>query len=324
MKLTSLLIKLIAIILILNSCEENNGIIDEKITKNISGDNLRVIERLQQSTLSSGGSSSYKTNYFYNDEKMIEVKEYYEDQYEGWELNYRSGIEYQGNKIIISEYYGDDVDPFRKVEFIVDNDKILEALLYTNDYGELKLVSETVYSYSWSGDIIKAEYYSSYNGEWILRQMKELIYTNNLISEYMEYSYDFEGNVSLVDKEGFSYESDRLVEWIDYDYEYGSWENYLKIEYNYSGVLISDVSNFLFENNEWKYNQTYYYFYNDNGVLLEEEYESRKINYYYEVGEGNYSLLIADPLYERHSLPRTKKGSTTLTFFKIIENNHFK
>jgi hypothetical protein len=325
MKLTSHLIKLITILLILNSCEETNGIIDEKVTNN-SGDNLKVKERLQQWTLSSGDTSYYKTNYFYNEEKMIEVSVFYYDPYAGLELIRRSEIEYGGNKVIIYKYNKNESDPYRKIEFTVDNEKILEAELYTNDYGGLELDSKTVYSYSWSGDIIKAEFYEMYNEDMLLRGKSELKYTNNLMTEYLSYYYDTQGNIFLSDKEIFSYESDRLVEWIDYDYDYDydSWENYMKFEYNYKGILINDASVYFYENNNWEYDQTYNYSYNNNGVLLEEEYEDMIISYSYDLGKGNYSLLLADPLYERYCLPRTKKGSAMPTFFEIIENNHFR
>ncbi len=289
----------IIIIITLISCEES----EIGIKKN----SHRIKEIIKQRVSSSAVDE--KTLFTYNEEKIVKIEYLYKFE-EEWELMEFDSIVYTDNKIIITHYYEVSDGPAisEKEELIIRDNKIIEATLFYYSQS-FEPTDKVVYGYE-GKNVVKAEYFSYHNENWVLRDKDELSYDDNLVIEYCSYTIDYEGNSYLDYKEIFSYENKRLVEWYrSYPTDSENWINSLKFEYLYQGNLQMESAIYDFVDNEWVYDYSFYYNYNEFDYLEKEELVTTTKTYTYEKGHGNYSLFIITPVYRRYNLPSPKSDN---------------
>jgi YD repeat-containing protein len=216
----------------------------------------------------SNRGDSIKTKIEYPDESTVAQETYI--YYIGvWYPFKKYIIEYQDGKIQSTVTYyldGSYWSPDYKEEYQYSGEKLSEEVWYYYEYSAW--VPDFKISYLYSGDLVTVANYFDYNNDWQIVGKDEAIFTGDKIDQVV----------------GYACAEDTIFE----QYKY---------KFNYLGSLLTRIDAFYYFNSYWDTIGEYSFTYDAHGNLTSEassdEVSSQKIEYAYEIGQGNYLQLIS-------------------------------
>ena len=204
-----------------------------------------------------------------------------QDGSEEWEIISRERYHHdsQGRLeeyVFYDEYFGDEPEPVRAVEFGYENGMLAERIYFRNLGNELSQSGKTLFGYQ-NGRLISEEGYSWDNLNEVWNQ------TSNKSFEYVD------GNLQLE------------ILWTVESGDSGDTTHMklIKNDYSYSGTRISSLERFYYTDGVLDYTQKMNYFYNEYGniEIMDKVYDSSESGelymefYSFESGDGNYRQL---------------------------------
>jgi hypothetical protein len=137
-----------------------------------------------------------------------------------------------------------------------------------------------------------------------------------------------------ISSEEYNYEGDNLTEEIWNKHEYGVWSQDTRITYDYSGNLLTNIAACYNFGSVWDTVGLYSFTYDPYGNLESEAFEgdvlSRKIEYVYEKGQGNYAQMLSPGggliSYRCYPSPtsRNRSANSSLSDPRILESMRMK
>ena len=278
------------------SCEK-----DENIEKNT--------QRIKEVLFTEEGLPYKKIVFNYTDEELSEILYYYKTP-SGWSTDHQS-IFYTEDDRYVHEYYfvrGDNFKYVNKNYLKIEHNRIVEDSYSIGSKNEWYPLMNYYYHY-------ENNRLSSYNafrlveGSWRDRGTAYYYYDNSNVVDH--YYYELVVNdIKLMDRDSFYWENGKLLHFVDYNRNNGEMVLNSRSDYYYDDLgRISQIDLFAYRREQWRPFRTINYEYDKEGYLVKEKVSwGYTVNYIYEPGNGNSSLLFYMPEQMIFNEPRFKNS----------------
>ncbi len=306
---------LLVLLLILPSCIKDE---DE------APDTSNLPKRIKTAILSEYNVESQRIDYYYSYDKVIKAERYAKSSTTGeWEMVNELNYEYDLPNVTLTINYNllGTWTTTAKVEYVIEEGKIIEMNDYTNFYD------------TWRHDVS-----TSY------------VYTNSLLDSYIQETLS-QDTVSYATKWDYTYSGDNPIEATKYYLVNGNWimneylswgiglgdtEDYMIFGFDADSIASSEIrvsmtgnkitkketsladiaggAIELFKTETFTYFQDEYLLYSDEQT----EFQFQHVDYYYENAEGNISWFD-NPQDELEASPRPKANDIVKQVIKLAE-----
>lgn len=253
---------------------------------------IKNLYRIKQVTSYNNNEETWKSEFYYEDEKLFLAMEYIKDNEGKWTTDHKTEVTYNGN-IMTETGYSKLFSSWKKNEkheYLIENELMKEERYYAYEYNQWKLLWKYTYQYSGNG-LISWQKYDLSNTLSECVETGEYIYINNILSEINRFQKYQTDTWEQYDKETFTYSDNTLTGWIDYDKDNeNNWNQDYKCDFLYTGDFIRETNCFYWDTTEntWQPDLSESFQYDVNGYLtgkISNNGESKL--YEYEEGHGN-------------------------------------
>lgn len=247
----------------------------------------------------------YKFDFIYDEDRIKRIDFTKDKGNDDWELIRQIQVEYDTDLMSLNYYYDDfyssDMILEEKVEFIFENDKVVERNRYIYQDDVFNHDRKNTYHYYENklSEIITYHVYEDFS------TTRNFTYNNGLL---IEIEGDSENTSLELEKLSFQYSDSRIAYVTLHIKTENDWNPVEKHEYLYTGNLLTTLKlqSWDSENNLWDecVQCTQHYSYNGNdylAVLNSDSDEFNEIVFHYEESVGNLNDIIP-PIYDESIL----------------------
>jgi hypothetical protein len=253
-------------------------------------ENFRLTERryyeyniltLSNSFHYTGNKMDFKRDFYHSDDDIDSLK---------------GIVEYPDEQLLQIErqfYFSGSYYPIDKYTYFYENGrtKQMEILGFDGSYWD----HLATYDFQYSGDRLTEETWQYYDHGSLVPELKMTYeYNSSHLSTvtYFDFSYDW----IVAAKEEAAYTEGKVSQVIYYEFQDSTFREDSKFNYHYAGKRLKNIGIYEFDGYNWDSAGAISFTYDSYGNLTSEYFlngvESRKIEYEYEEGEGNYQQII--------------------------------